>query len=132
MRFFVYESVSAGVDPTLPASLRREGAAMLRAIVADLARIAGADVRPMSIHRDAEEPAFRGLARWADYSLVIAPEIDNLLYNRCRWVEEENGLLLGPSASAVALTSDKKALAEHLLARGVRTPECLALASPPS
>src|SRR5262249_35268578 len=68
---------------------------------------------------------FRRLARWADFALVIAPEFDELLATRCRWVEEENDLLLGPSSQAVALTGDKLALALHLRQRGVQTPSCL-------
>jgi predicted ATP-grasp superfamily ATP-dependent carboligase len=141
VRFFVYEYVSAGLDATLPASLRQEGAAMLRAVVADLARIAGAEVRTLLaapviqlagcsvelFSPGGEESAFRLLSRWADFSLVIAPEFDNILYKRCRWVEEEKGGLLGPCSSAVALTGDKLALGEHLRAHGVRTPDCHAL-----
>jgi predicted ATP-grasp superfamily ATP-dependent carboligase len=125
VRFFVYEYVSARVDLALPASLRQEGEAMLRAVAADLAWIAGAEVRTLPASTpEGEQAAFRVLARWADFSLVIAPEFDNILYDRCRWVEEENGNLLGPSSTPVALTSDKLTLGEHLRAQGVRTPVC--------
>src|SRR5712692_9928748 len=146
VRFFVYEYVSAGIDPSLPASLRCEGRAMLRAVAEDFTRIAGADVRTLLCsHFDlpagcqaefvdpaGEEWAFRRLARWANYTLVVAPEFDDLLHTRCRWVEEENGRLLGPSSPAVALATDKWALAEHLRARGVQTPVCWAFDDVPS
>ena len=141
MRFFVSEYLSAGVDATLPDSLRSEGRAMLRAVVEDLARIAGAEVRtllqtPLAMpsgcrvegyESGEEERAFRRIARWADFTLVIAPEFDGLLGTRCRWVEAENGRLLGPSSQAVALAGDKLALASQLRQRGVRTPACTAL-----
>jgi predicted ATP-grasp superfamily ATP-dependent carboligase len=125
VRFFVYEYASSGVDPALPASLRQEGEALLRAVAADLSRIAGAEVRTIPTPPpEGEQAAFRVLARWADFSLVIAPEFDNILHERCRWVEEEKGRLLGPSSMAVALTSDKLRLGKHLRAQGVRTPVC--------
>ena len=119
---------------------------MLRAVVEDFARISGAEVRtllrcplPMlggcrveCFELDAEELAFRRLVRWADFTLIIAPEFDDLLLSRCRWAEEQNGRLLGPFSPAVALTSDKWALAEHLRARRVPTPMCIALHDAPS
>jgi predicted ATP-grasp superfamily ATP-dependent carboligase len=117
---------------------------MLRAVAADFARIPGAKVRTIlaspfklpgcsieTFSPGNEESAFRRSVRWADYSLVIAPEFDNLLFDRCRWVEQENGRLLGPSSSAVALAGDKLALSEHLRARGVRTPVCRPVDSSP-
>jgi predicted ATP-grasp superfamily ATP-dependent carboligase len=139
VRFFVYEYLSAGVDATLPVSLRSEGRAMLWAIAEDFVRMAGAEVRtllhsPLAMpagcrvecfESGEEEHAFRRLARWADFALVIAPGFDELLGTRCHWVEEENGRLLGPSSQAVALTGDKFALASHLQQQGVRTPSCI-------
>jgi predicted ATP-grasp superfamily ATP-dependent carboligase len=72
----------------------------------------------------AEPASFRELARTADYTLVIAPEFDDLLLTRCRWVKEVNGRLLGPSLTAVALTADKMALSQHWRDHGVPTPQC--------
>ena len=88
----------------------------------------------------AAEPAsqFVDLARQADFTLVIAPEFDNLLLERCRQVEECGGHLLGPSAEAVRLTGDKLRLAEHLRSRHVSTPNTYlwnwsnTIASPPA
>src|SRR5262249_51520525 len=47
---------------------------------------------------------------------------DGLLWQRCRWAEQEGGRLLGPSAPAVGLTGDKLMLGRTLAARGVPTP----------
>jgi predicted ATP-grasp superfamily ATP-dependent carboligase len=71
-----------------------------------------------------DEQVFRRLARNSDLTLVVAPESDRLLLDRCGWVEEEGGRLLGPSAAAVRLTGDKLHTGAHLTARGVSTPRC--------
>jgi predicted ATP-grasp superfamily ATP-dependent carboligase len=137
MQLFVYEYLAAGLDRNLPASLCVEGWAMLAAVCADLVQLPGIQVRTLlaidekrtlpgcrseRIPPADEEPAFRRLARWANYSLIIAPEFDCLLQTRCQWVEEEGGRLLGPSAQAVEQCADKLTLAEHLRLRGVHTP----------
>ena len=116
MRVFVYEYCCAG---RAGGPLRAEGWAMLRAALADLARCPG--VRPVTVvapdllpavtalservtaHPAVgdEEPLFRALAAESDYALVIAPEFADLLAERCGWVEQENGRLLGPSSEAV-------------------------------
>jgi predicted ATP-grasp superfamily ATP-dependent carboligase len=125
VRFFVYEYANARADATLPKSIRREGEAMLRAVTGDLGRIEGAQV--WTLPSSSDESAFRRLAREADFSLIIAPEFGDILYERCCWIEEEHGRLLGPSSRAVALTGDKWALCEHLRLRGVQTPVCHAI-----
>ncbi len=133
-RLFVYEYTCAlGLGG---ASLRTEGAAMLAAVLHDCAALPGLEATTL-LHSDlelpervtvrrispaTEESAFRAAARAADFTLVIAPEFDDLLETRCRWVEEENGHLLGPSSAAVRLTGDKQDLAEHLCRAGVPTP----------
>ena len=61
---------------------------------------------------------FRRLAREADFTLVIAPEFDDLLEHRCRWALDEGSRLLGPTPDAVRLTADKFALAAHLFRHG--------------
>ncbi len=128
MRFFVYEhlcAVGAGADGSLAA----EGRAMLAAVLTDFARLpgtetvtllppAGAAVPPVVAVRHTvpvdEERVFRELAAACDFTLVVAPECGGLLEERCRWVEEAGGRLLGPSGDAVCLTADKLALAEAL------------------
>jgi len=93
---------------------------MLSAVLADFRRVPG--LRVETVHEYPEEQRFRELARAADYTLVIAPEFDDILWTRCRWVEEAGGKLLGPSADAVKRTGDKLRLARHLMDHGVPTP----------
>jgi len=141
MRFFVCEYTCATATAASAESLRTEGWAMLSAVLEDFGRLPGAEVvtllrepgQPVppgiEVRRTgaAEEPHFRELAGAADYSLVIAPEFDDLLAARCRWVEEAGGRLLGPSSSAVAITADKFTLAALLAQQGVPTPPCVLL-----
>ncbi|QDU36917.1 carbamoyl phosphate synthase-like protein [Maioricimonas rarisocia] len=137
MRLFVSEYLCSGaVEPaTSPASLLREGRSMLLALAADLARLEGIDVcttwhaglgnwplpdvdAVMVKSAHDEEAAFRQLAEGCDAAYVIAPELDNLLWQRCRTVEEL-GRSLNSTLDAIALTSDKLRLFEHLRAAGV-------------
>src|ERR1700722_2292046 len=132
MRVFVYEHLCSGAGAPVP-SLRREGWAMLAAVLADLAALP--DVHPITlldptlappagvaVCREAAE--FRRLAGAADFTLVIAPEFDDILYRLSRQVEEAGGCLFGPSSKAVRLCGDKLRLARHLIERGVPTPPC--------
>lgn len=122
MRIFLHEYLCHEIpaDQLPESSLRAEGWAMLSAVREDLSRIPGIEVFSLS-HFD--EPAFRAAARSADYTLVIAPEFDDVLLTRCRWIEEAGGRSLGPSPDAVQLAGDKLALARHLRERGVPTPD---------
>ncbi len=114
---------------------------MLAAVLSDFAALDGVTVQTMLAADHAslpfpsrrttpsdEECIFRDLAAWADWSLVIAPEFDDLLYDRCRWVEEGGGCLLGPGSREVRLASDKLMLARSLRQRGVPTPKSVPLA----
>src|SRR5260370_1005107 len=92
-------------------SLADEGGGMLAAVVEDLRRIPGVQtmtaINPawpqelghvcVRIPQGAEESTFKRLAQEADLSLVIAPEFEDLLSTRCRWVLEAGGRLLGSS-----------------------------------
>jgi tyramine---L-glutamate ligase len=136
-RLFLYEytcAVAGGAD-----TLQSEGRAMLAAVAEDFGRIPGVTVvtllhphspalPPAEVVRcdspDEEAARFRELAAAADHTLVIAPEFDDLLLTRCRWVAEAGGRLLGPSPDAVALTADKLALGWYLTERGIPTPAC--------
>jgi predicted ATP-grasp superfamily ATP-dependent carboligase len=112
---------------------------MLAALLEDLGRIPGVETvtvldercpatppgpPPRRIRPRHEEAAFRDLAQSADGALVIAPECDDILQTRCRWLEEVGCRLLGPSSAAVALAGDKHALAHHLRQAGLPTPAC--------
>lgn len=97
---------------------------MFAAVTEDFARITGCEVIVPS-PGEPEETAFRRAARQADATLVIAPEFDDILANRCRWVREEGGFCLNPSAEVIDLGSDKFRLAGHWQRFGVPTPETL-------
>ncbi|MFL5241857.1 MAG: ATP-grasp domain-containing protein [Gemmataceae bacterium] len=150
MQILVYEAVSAGALPnSLSGSLRAEGLAMLSALLEDFGRIPqvkmvtsllarsvseGKQISRlrfglqkhdfMEVHGAEEPHIFRRLASQADFTLVVAPECAGLLHQRCRWVEEEGGRLLGPTSQAVRLTADKLELANFLRDRGIPTPPC--------
>jgi predicted ATP-grasp superfamily ATP-dependent carboligase len=122
MRVFVYEYTCALAAAPAAESLRAEGRAMQSAVLTDFRRIAG--VEAVTLPAGAGREAFCDLARSSDYTLVIAPEFAGLLAERCRWVEESGGRLLGPSSAAVCLTADKLRTARRLRAAGVPTPDC--------
>jgi hypothetical protein len=137
MRVFVYEHMCSGALAGHGGadSLHAEGKAMLLAALQDFSLCPGVETVTLLdprltasgtvVHAAGaveEESAFRQLARTSDYTLVIAPETGGVLGQRCKWVEEEGGRLLGPSSSAVRLAADKLALAKHLSDAGIPTP----------
>jgi predicted ATP-grasp superfamily ATP-dependent carboligase len=141
MRVFIYEYTCGGglAEPWREGGLRSEGWAMLVALLEDWARVPGVQtvtlldercpatppgLPPRRIHPAHEATAVHDLARSADAALVIAPEFDDILSTRCRWIEEAGCRLLGPSHAAVALAGDKLALARHLHQAGLPTPAC--------
>jgi predicted ATP-grasp superfamily ATP-dependent carboligase len=140
MRVFVYEYTCAALadGEPLPASLRAEGQAMLAALLDDLNRIPGVETItllspdggpcPGEVRRlrevGAERALFHELAGAADGALNIAPEFDGILAERCRWVLEAGGRLLGPSVEGVEQTADKLHLSALLHRQGVPTPAC--------
>jgi hypothetical protein len=147
MRLLVYEYTCGGglADPAAFPSLYAEGAAMLTALLDDLGRVPGVEPvtllaaspalpLPATMVRhvlpEDEERSLREEAGRADFTILIAPENDEILHRRCRWVEEAGGRLLGPSAEAVRQTSDKRALADVWRRQGVPTPPCDATTYP--
>jgi predicted ATP-grasp superfamily ATP-dependent carboligase len=62
------------------------------------------------------------MARAANYTLVIAPEIDGILEDRARRVLSAGGRLLGPDPDAILLTADKYTLYQHFVKHHVPTP----------
>jgi hypothetical protein len=151
VRIFLHEFVTGGgwytQNSDLPnQSLGTEGFAMLSALAADFSRLLGVsvdvlrDVRSRAfefprckVHevRSAadERQAIDALAASADWTIIIAPEIDGLLHARCLAVERVGGRLLSPGSQLVALASDKHATAEHLAGLEVRVPRGVALAA---
>jgi predicted ATP-grasp superfamily ATP-dependent carboligase len=145
MRLFAYEYMTA-VGPRVEreSSLCTEGWAMLSAVVEDFGRIPDVNVTTlvhtgcgrrlgqacMTFHGGDEESVFKRLAAEADFSLVIAPEFDGLLLERCRWACEAGGRSLGSSPGAVALAGDKFALSAHFQKREIPTPATVLLTAP--
>src|SRR5262245_36947842 len=137
MRVFLYEytcAVAPGCE--VGDALHREGRAMLTALAQDMALVQAepccllATGRSLSLpgvqFRHAapgeEEAVFRQLAAECDWSIIIAPESDDILAQRCRWVTEAGGRLLGPAAETVKLVADKLRLSRIWLNQGVATP----------
>ncbi len=151
MQVFIHEHLCGGVPVGTPgaSSLRAEGWAMLAAAVEDFARCPGLEVVTLldpslrslaagwsaGVHVRVAEPGreeqqFRALAAEAAWTLVVAPEFDGILGERCRWVEEARGRLLGPGADAVRRTTDKLEMYRLLKAAGVPTPPALPMPGP--
>jgi len=146
MRIFLYEYTCASeqIDESQARSLRVEGWAMLSALLDDFARIPGTlaftlladrfDPAPawryiQRVPGGEHEPAFRAAARSADYTLVIAPEFDDLLLTHCHWAEAAGSRLLGSSPDAIQLAGDKLALCGRLKEHGIPTPDSTLVAA---
>lgn len=143
MRVFVYEYLSGGAasEDAASTALHPEGWAMLSAVLEDFSRCPCVETVtlldplllptvteqiPGVVSRVAapgeEEQTFRELAAASDWTLVIAPEFDDILARRSRWVEESGGRLFGPSPDAIRWTADKLALLERWQMLGIPTP----------
>lgn len=140
MHVFLSEYLTCGAlaaSAALKPSLAIEGAAMLRALAEDAVavgyevsitwdadcgdfRVPGAVVHATKSAAD-EQRVFRELAGTADVTLVIAPEFDRILEQRCRLITTCGGRSAGSSPQAVALCADKLRLAEHLSALLIAT-----------
>jgi predicted ATP-grasp superfamily ATP-dependent carboligase len=126
MRVFVYEYFTAtgiGREPhSCEHGIYCEGSAMRDAVAADFARIPDVEVllTPEPVPGK-EQETFVRLASEADVCLVIAPECDDTLL-RLRKLVPLRCEFLGSSVEAIALTSDKLALAEHWRKCGIPTP----------
>ncbi|QEL18111.1 ATP-grasp domain-containing protein [Limnoglobus roseus] len=120
MRIFVYEHLTVhgiGRDPDSPDhGMYREGQAMRNAVVADLEAMADvAVVGPDD----------------AEFGIVIAPETGGVLEERVQHFQATHRLIAS-SLSALALTGDKLALADHWQRYGVPTPFTASAADWPS
>ena len=146
MHIFLYEWITGGglVEDTgtLPATLLAEGTAMVEALASDLAAIDDCrvttlrDVRltdmasgrwdAVEIHsRYEHQEEIARLACQADYTLVIAPEFDDLLLNVVRGALEHGACLLSAGETLVNLAADKHRTARHLAKAGIRVPEAI-------
>ena len=144
MQVFVYEWATGGglvEEPgPLPASLVREGAAMIGALAADLQRIEGCRVVALRdprvvqlalgncelvevLSRFSHDEEFDRLAAEADATILIAPEFDGILWKLARRVAAAGGRLLSPSPEFIRIAADKQRTCDTLQAAGVPAPE---------
>ncbi|WP_437227570.1 ATP-grasp domain-containing protein [Planctomicrobium sp. SH661] len=81
-------------------------------------------VEVVTVHSPEEERAvLLSLARDADAALVIAPEMDGLLEQRCRLLVDQGLPLLNCSVEAIQLCANKLAVYELCRYAGIRTIE---------
>ena len=117
-------------------SMRLEGLAMLQAVTEDIARLPGYSVVttlesgvPFSSKAEVirvdnpfdEFDVFRRFLGEVDAVLVIAPETDGVLAERCRQVAAANITSWNCSVAAIELCGDKLQLTNHLAAHGIPT-----------
>ncbi len=108
MKLFLYEYASARPAAAVPASIRREGAALLAALHADAQRLVDVEAVTLSpCSAAAEKAGFLAVARQADAAVILAPEFDNLLVERVRWVQEAGCRHLGCSLELVERAGDE-------------------------
>ncbi len=144
MKLFVYEYLSCQpLDSPLPRSLRVEGAAMYQALVADLHALPELEVETMVasgsslafncrchvISPGEEEHRFKEVTAATRNVLVIAPEFDDILFERRNWVEQAGGRWLGCPLNLLEVMSDKLRFARYLAERRWQalTPETILL-----
>ena len=147
MHIFLYEWITGGglveQPGALPASLLAEGRTMVSALAADFAAIDDCrvtvlrdmrlvdlvlpDCEMVDIHTTSHhgEELLR-LAEAADFTLVIAPEFDDLLLATIRQIGS-GGRLISPGEKLVALTADKHRTAKWLADAGVPMPDSVFL-----
>jgi len=117
MKIAVLEHFSALPAGVGHPGLVTEGRALRDAVSADVRRLPGREALVVERGR-----LFHDALRVSDAALVIAPAGGGVLEARCREVEQEGRLLLGPSSAAVRLASDKLLAYRCLLAAKVPVP----------
>jgi hypothetical protein len=143
MHIFLYEWATGGglveQPGPLPASLVREGMAMIGALAADLVRIDGCQVTtlrdPRVLHLalpgceivDVFSSFSHGeeierLSSAADAAIFIAPEFDGILLATVMRAVASGARLLSPSPQFIRIAADKQRTAEALAESGVPTP----------
>jgi predicted ATP-grasp superfamily ATP-dependent carboligase len=148
MRIFLYEWATGGglvEEPgTIPASLLREGAAMIGALAADLRRIDGCRVvalrdprvlqLPLAgcevvdvLGRASQRDEFERLAAESDATILIAPEFDGILLKAAWAVAASGGRLMSPSPEFVRIAGDKQRTCDVLAAAGIPVPHGMKL-----
>ncbi|MDZ4821019.1 MAG: ATP-grasp domain-containing protein [Planctomycetota bacterium] len=143
-RVLLYEFACSGglwstAELPISDSILSEGRAMLLALAADFAAQPDVTVQVLRDRRvslplppnvqqlevpsaaaDADRLATH--AATADWTVVIAPEFDELLRKRSRTVEQAGGRLLGPDSALITQAGDKQRTADLLAERGIPCP----------
>ena len=143
MHVFLYEWATGGglVDEPglVPASLVREGAAMIGALAADLLRIRDCRVSALRdprvlqlalpgcavtdvLSRTAHREELERLSGAADATILIAPEFDDILLKAARLVLAAGGRLMSPAPEFVRMAASKQRTCEALARAGVPVP----------
>lgn len=143
MRIFLYEWATGGglvEEPgTLPASLVREGTAMLGAVAADFVRLPGCQVTVLRdprvlqlalpgcelvdvICRYSHAEEFDRLSAETDATLLIAPEFDHILLDAAERVVAAGGRLLSPTPEFIRIAANKHDTCQRLAAASVPVP----------
>ena len=121
MKIALLEHFTSLPRGTAPASLRREGGAILAAVAADLEAVPGVATEVAGRH-GVGESGFDAVLSRCDAALVLAPEEDGILERLTRHVVRRGRVLLGPGPRAVRLAADKQAASRCLEARGIPVP----------
>ena len=150
MHIFLYEWATGGglVDEPgpVPASLVREGTAMIGALAGDFLRIKDCRVSalrdPRVLHlalpncevvdvhsRTSHREEIERLSSQADVTMLVAPEFDDILLKAARWSIASGGKLISPSPEFVRLAANKQRTCEALAAAGVPVPSGVMLDS---
>lgn len=155
MKILVFEFITGGglSKEALPASLAKEGAIMLHALVDDLLALSHVEILLMLDERisvtrrwsesdrlqiikidktmDVEQIFAKSIAL-CDAVWPIAPESDNLLEGICRKVESSDKVLLSSSAEATAVAGNKLRTSQWLNKQGVASAATDSLADFPA
>ncbi len=140
IRLLISEYVCSGamVGRPLPNSLSREGLGMLRAICEDAVsskafevcttldhrlslNIAGIQCHPVRTET-AEWQLFQDLAKSSDLTLVIAPEFNQILLNRVRWLFDNNCPHGLSDVQSIEISSDKLKFGNWAVQNRIATP----------
>jgi len=157
MNFFVSEYLCGGAWPEseLPASLAREGRAMLQAVVSDLAGLNNLPDHSIEVYttwdRRADACPFENvthvhviqvddpqsewitaidLAERCDRTMVIAPEFDDILAARVEGLELTTANSANSTVEAIRLCADKLRVDEWCQARSLPTIPTVLLSEP--
>jgi len=138
MKLFVFEYITSGAlsKQSLPSGLAAEGDAMLKAMLNDISLIDDIELVYMRDQRldEIEQHAascewfndednlnnvLQQLINFSDYTLAIAPETDNVLFDITALIPTKK--LLGCDTKSIKLSTDKQVFAQHLQSHNIST-----------